>query len=168
MKRLHLHVNVESLDDSISFYETLFGAEPSVRKADYAKWLLDDPRVNFAISSRGRAAGLDHLGIQVESTGELAELAGRLKAANRAVFEQTQTTCCYAVSDKAWSVDPAGLSWETFHSTGQATRYGDGSLEAAGQSPLQGARAAGPAAGETCCSPAGGDRGRKADPDPCC
>ncbi len=133
MKRLHLHVNVENLEDSIVFYETLFGAEPSVRKSDYAKWRLDNPRVNFAISSRGRTAGLDHLGIEVGSAGELAEMAGRLKAAGRPIFEQEQATCCYAVSDKAWSVDPAGLSWETFHSTGEVTHYGDDTREVVGR-----------------------------------
>ena len=131
MNRLHLHVNVENLEDSIRFYETLFGHQPSVRKADYAKWLLDDPRVNFAISSRGRKPGLDHVGIEAGSAGELAAVAERLKAAERPVFEQEQATCCYAVSDKAWSVDPAGLSWETFHSTGEITHYGDDTIATA-------------------------------------
>ncbi len=163
MKRLHLHVNVENLEDSIGFYETLFGAEPSVRKSDYAKWLLDDPRVNFAISSRGRTAGLDYLGMEVGSAGELAETAERLKAADRAVFEQHQATCCYAVSDKAWSVDPAGLSWETFHSTGEATRYGDDTREAEGRSRLASKQSA-----ELCCSGASRDTGRRAGSERCC
>ena len=167
MKRLHLHVNVENLDDSISFYETLFGAEPSVRKADYAKWLLDDPRVNFAISSRGRAAGLDHLGLQVDSAGELAETADRLKAAGRAVFEQAQATCCYAVSDKAWSADPAGLSWETFHSTGEATRYGDDICDA-DQGPRPTGAPPGAPPAEPCCSAAGPEPARNADAGRCC
>lgn len=167
MKKLHLHVNVENLDDSISFYETLFGAEPSVRKADYAKWLLDDPRVNFAISSRGRTAGLDHLGIQVGSAEELAEVAGRLEAADRAVFEQERTTCCYAVSDKAWSVDPAGLSWETFHSTGEATHYGDDALDAEGRPRLTGAPEERPTA-EACCPAAGRGAERDAQVSRCC
>ena len=163
MKRLHLHVNVENLEDSIRFYETLFGHEPSVRKADYAKWLLDDPRVNFAISSRGRTPGLDHLGIETASAGELAEVAHRLKAADRPVFEQEQATCCYAVSDKAWSVDPAGLSWETFHSTGDLTRYGDDTLEAAGRSRLSSKQPA-----EVCCSADGRDHDRRAQAERCC
>jgi catechol 2,3-dioxygenase-like lactoylglutathione lyase family enzyme len=167
MKRLHLHVNVENLEDSIAFYETLFGAEPSVRRTDYAKWLLDDPRVNFAISSRGRAAGLDHLGIQVGSAEELAETAGRLKAAGRAVFEQAQATCCYAVSDKAWSVDRAGLSWETFRSTGEAAHYGDGSRDADEGPRPTGAPPEGPTA-EPCCSAAGPDPARNTHAGRCC
>ena len=125
MKRLHLHINVEDLEHSIAFYSTLFGAAPQVRKADYAKWLLDDPRVNLAISNRGRGAGLDHLGIQVESRGELDEVSDRLKGAGRAVFEQADAKCCYAVSDKTWTADPSGLAWETFHSSGEITRYGN-------------------------------------------
>ncbi len=129
MKRLHLHVNVEDLEGSVAFYSTLFGAAPSLRKADYAKWLLDDPRVNFAISRRGRRAGLDHVGIQVDSKDELEEVAGRLKAAGRAVLEEAEAACCYAVSDKAWTADPGGLAWETFHSTGEITSYGDDTID---------------------------------------
>jgi catechol 2,3-dioxygenase-like lactoylglutathione lyase family enzyme len=125
MKRLHLHVSVPDLAQSIQFYETLFGASPSVVKDDYAKWMLDDPRVNFAISQRDRAAGVDHVGIQVDSSAELAELAGRLKAAGASTFDQTATTCCYAKSDKSWVSDPAGLRWETFYTFGEATRYGE-------------------------------------------
>ena len=168
MKRLHLHVNVENLDDSISFYATLFGAEPSVRKPDYAKWLLDDPRVNFAISRRGRAAGLDHLGLQVDSAAELAEVAERLKAAHRAVSEQVQATCCYAVSDKAWSVDPAGLSWETFHSTGEAAHYGDDLLDPGRRPRLAGVAADDEAEPETCCPPTGRRERRNAAAGRCC
>jgi len=126
MKRLHLHVNVPDLTQSIQFYETLFGAAPTVVKDDYAKWMLDDPRMNFAISQRGRAAGVDHVGVQVDSPGELAELAGRLKAAGAATFDQQATTCCYAQSDKSWVSDPAGVRWETFYTFGEAVRYGDG------------------------------------------
>ena len=126
MKRLHVHVAVESLVDSIGFYSTLFGAPPSVTKEDYAKWMLDDPRVNFAISSRaGGAAGLDHLGIQVDSGDELAELSGRLKAAGQATRDQQAATCCYAKSDKSWVDDPSGLRWETFHTFGEATVFGE-------------------------------------------
>jgi catechol 2,3-dioxygenase-like lactoylglutathione lyase family enzyme len=128
MKRLHLHVKVGDLERSIAFYSELFGALPSLRRADYAKWLLEDPRVNFAISQRGGAPGLDHLGLQVDGREELEELSGRLEAAGRRVLKQQEAACCYAVSDKAWTVDPDGLSWETFHSTGEITRYGDDSL----------------------------------------
>jgi len=125
MKRLHLHVSVPDLSQSIAFYETLFGAKPTVVKDDYAKWLLDDPRVNFAISQRERAAGLDHVGVQVDSRDELAELAGRLKAAGAQTFDQEAATCCYARSDKSWVADPAGLRWETFFTFGDATTYGE-------------------------------------------
>jgi catechol 2,3-dioxygenase-like lactoylglutathione lyase family enzyme len=125
MKRLHLHVNVPDLAQSIAFYETLFGAPASVVRDDYAKWMLDDPRVNFAISTRGRDAGLDHVGVQVESAAELGELSDRLKAAGAKTFDQSATTCCYATSDKSWVNDPAGLRWETFFTFGEATTYGE-------------------------------------------
>ena len=125
MKRLHVHMSVEDLDQSIRFYSTLFAAEPTVVKSDYAKWMLDDPRVNFAISTHsGRAAGVDHLGIQVESSGELQEVYGRLKQADRPVLEEGMTTCCYAKSEKSWISDPAGVAWETFHTVGESTTYG--------------------------------------------
>jgi len=130
MKRLHLHVSVPDLAQSIRFYETLFGAPATVVKDDYAKWMLDDPRVNFAISTH-RVAGLDHVGIQVDSTEELSELAGRLKAAGAQTFDESNATCCYARSDKSWVSDPAGLRWETFHTFGEATTYGDSAALAA-------------------------------------
>jgi catechol 2,3-dioxygenase-like lactoylglutathione lyase family enzyme len=129
MKRLHVHVAVENLSEAIGFYSALFAAKPSVEKPDYAKWMLDDPRVNFAISARGRAPGLNHLGIQVENEDELREVYGRLHAANRPVVEQGKTACCYAQSEKAWIDDPAGISWETFLTTGESTVYGDGTGE---------------------------------------
>jgi catechol 2,3-dioxygenase-like lactoylglutathione lyase family enzyme len=125
MKRLHLHVSVDDLDRSIGFYSTLFGAGPTVAKADYAKWMLDDPKVNFAISARGIEAGVDHVGIQVESAGELQELAGRLKAAGESTRDQEGASCCYAKSDKSWVSDPSGLKWETFFTFGEATTYGE-------------------------------------------
>jgi len=125
MKRFHVHMSVADLDQSIRFYSTLFASAPTVVKPDYAKWMLDDPRVNFAISTHGgRAAGLDHLGIQVENGQELAEVYGRLKAADRPVLEEGKTTCCYARSEKSWIADPAGVVWETFHTTGESTTYG--------------------------------------------
>lgn len=129
MKRLHVHVAVDDLARSIGFYSALFAAKPAVTKPDYAKWMLDDPRVNFAISTRGRAPGLDHLGIQVESEAELQEVYTRLHQAGGTVIEQGQTTCCYAKSEKSWIDDPAGIAWETFYTTGESTDYGDGSGE---------------------------------------
>ena len=126
MKRLHVHVGVNDLDQSVRFYSTLFAAEPAVIKDDYAKWMLDDPRVNFAISSGQHAAkGIEHLGIQAEDSGELAEVYGRLQAADRPVLEEGRTTCCYARSEKSWIADPDGLVWETFFTDGEATTYGD-------------------------------------------
>jgi catechol 2,3-dioxygenase-like lactoylglutathione lyase family enzyme len=125
MKRFHVHVAVENIDQSVKFYTGLFGSSPTVQKNDYAKWMLDDPRVNFAISSRGRAPGLDHLGIQAENPDELNEVATRLKAADMPVFDEGATTCCYAKGEKAWVVDPQGIAWETFLTTGQATVYGE-------------------------------------------
>jgi catechol-2,3-dioxygenase len=125
MKRLHVHVSVDDLAESTRFYSTLFAAAPTVSKPDYAKWMLDDPRVNFAISTRGKQAGLDHLGIQVESEDELHAAYGRLQQAERPVLEEGATTCCYAKSEKAWISDPQGLAWETFLTRGDSTVYGD-------------------------------------------
>jgi catechol 2,3-dioxygenase-like lactoylglutathione lyase family enzyme len=125
MKRLHVHVSVADLSQSISFYSALFAAEPAVTKPDYAKWMLDDPRMNFAISARGSAAGVDHLGIQVETPDELQEVYGRLQQADRPVLEEGATTCCYAKSEKSWITDPQGVSWETFLTSGESTVYGD-------------------------------------------
>lgn len=125
MKRLHVHIAVDDLSRSIGFYSTLFGAEPSVIKADYAKWMLEDPKVNLAISQRGGSAGVDHLGIQVESDGELRDLAHRLKAAGEQTRDQEAATCCYAQSNKAWVNDPSGVRWETFFTFGEATTYGE-------------------------------------------
>jgi catechol 2,3-dioxygenase-like lactoylglutathione lyase family enzyme len=127
MKRLHVHVGVEDLDQSIRFYSTLFATEPSVRKDDYAKWMLDDPRVNFAISAGQHATrGIQHLGVQTESVDELGEVYGRLRAAERPVLEEGRTTCCYAKSEKSWISDPDGLVWEAFFTDGEATQYGEG------------------------------------------
>jgi predicted enzyme related to lactoylglutathione lyase len=144
MKRLHVHVAVDDLQRSIGFYSALFAAQPSVTKPDYAKWMLDDPRVNFAISTRGREAGLDHLGIQVENQDELHEVYDRLHKAGGNVIEQGQTSCCYAKSEKSWIDDPAGISWETFLTTGESTNYGDGTGE----------RVARVAHETSCCAPA--------------
>jgi predicted enzyme related to lactoylglutathione lyase len=129
MKRMHVHIGVEDLPIAIQFYSALFATEPSVVKSDYAKWMLDDPRVNFAISTRGKRPGLDHLGIQVESQDELQEVYGRLRKAGGNITEQGQTSCCYAKSEKSWIDDPAGISWETFFTTGESSQYGDGTGE---------------------------------------
>tara|TARA_R110002096_G_scaffold165814_2_gene334660 strand:- start:424 stop:897 length:474 start_codon:yes stop_codon:yes gene_type:complete len=114
MKRFHIHVSVENIDQSIKFYNALFGTPPSKTKSDYAKWMLDDPCVNFAISSRSSRSGVDHLGLQVEETHELEELRTRLKSADMAVFSEGETVCCYARSDKSWVEDPSGIAWETY------------------------------------------------------
>lgn len=146
MKRLHVNLAVRDIDASIAFYATLFGAPPTVVKDDYAKWMLDDPRVNFAISARGGAAGLDHLGIQVEDRAELAEVQARLAAADGPVLDQGAVTCCYARSEKSWITDPQGVAWEAFLTTGEATVYGDGGRS--GEPRLARAPAAACCAGE--------------------
>jgi catechol 2,3-dioxygenase-like lactoylglutathione lyase family enzyme len=125
MKRFHVHVAVDDLSDSIRFYSTLFGFNPNVTEVDYAKWMLDDPRVNFAISSRGRNAGVNHLGFQVDSAAELTGMKVQLEAADATLVEQTATACCYARSDKYWITDPSGIAWETFHSLGAVPVYGE-------------------------------------------
>jgi catechol 2,3-dioxygenase-like lactoylglutathione lyase family enzyme len=128
MKRFHVHVAVEDLDQSIRFYSTLFAAEPAVVKPDYAKWMLDDPRVNFAISRRGEQRGVDHLGLQVDDRSELKEISDRLDGAGRELYDRGEAHCCYARSDKAWVQDPQGVSWETFFTFGQETTYGEGTV----------------------------------------
>ena len=157
MKRLHVHVGVADLEQSVAFYSALFAADPTVLKPDYAKWMLDDPRVNFAISTRGKQAGLDHLGIQAESGDELQEIYGRLHKAGGTVVEQGQATCCYARSEKSWIDDPAGIAWETFYTTGESTDYGDGTGERV-------ARVAHVAQETSCCAPAS----KPADATACC
>lgn len=115
MKRLHIHISVENLERSIGFYSALFGVTPVKQEADYAKWMLDDPRVNFAISARGAKSGLDHLGIQVDTPEELADLRENMKRADLSLFDEGETTCCYAKSDKSWLQDPSGIAWEAYH-----------------------------------------------------
>ncbi|WP_233886795.1 ArsI/CadI family heavy metal resistance metalloenzyme [Paraburkholderia flagellata] len=125
MKRFHIHVHVDDIAASIAFYSKLFDAAPTRVETDYAKWMLDDPRVNFAISTRGSKAGVDHLGFQVDDSAELAELAQRAQAADMALLDQGETTCCYARSDKHWVVDPQGIAWEYFQTLGNALVYGE-------------------------------------------
>ena len=152
MKRLHVHVAVPDLEQSIRFYSTLFNAEPVKVKPDYAKWMLDDPRVNFAISQRGsRTSGVDHVGVQVDSRAELDELSQRLKAAGNQTLDEEATTCCYAKSDKAWVNDPAGVRWETFYTFGDATTYGE-DPQLASDPLVQGA------GGTACCGAASAPR----------
>jgi len=134
MKRFHVHVHVEDLDKSIAFYSTMFAAEPTRREVDYAKWMLDDPRVNFAISTRGEQPGVDHLGIQTDSAEELAELKGRAQAADMALLDQGTTSCCYAKSEKHWITDPQGVPWEHFHTLGDIPVFNERAGEPAVES----------------------------------
>jgi catechol 2,3-dioxygenase-like lactoylglutathione lyase family enzyme len=124
MKRLHVHVGVTDLGQSIAFYTALFGSPPTLTKPDYAKWMLDDPRVNFAISQGHAAPGIEHLGIQAETPDELAEITARITAADRPVLAEGETTCCYAKSEKSWTSDPQGVVWEAFHTMAEARTYG--------------------------------------------
>ncbi|HEV3181404.1 MAG TPA: ArsI/CadI family heavy metal resistance metalloenzyme [Steroidobacteraceae bacterium] len=152
MKRLHVHVAVTDLGSSIRFYSLLFAAEPSVRKPDYAKWMLEDPRVNFAISGRnerGVPSGVDHLGIQAEDRAELQDVYARLKKAEAPVIEEGEKTCCYAQSEKSWIEDPQGVPWETFLTTGESTVYGTDEIRSVQEKRPTEARCC----AASCCSP---------------
>jgi catechol 2,3-dioxygenase-like lactoylglutathione lyase family enzyme len=131
MKRFHVHVAVPNLAESVRFYSTLFGAPPTVTKDDYAKWMLEDPRVNFAISQRGAKVGINHLGFQVDSDDELEALHTQLESADQAVVAETGANCCYAKSDKYWITDPQGIAWETYHSLGSIPIFGSDAREEA-------------------------------------
>ena len=124
MKRFHVHVAVTSLEDGVAFYSKLFGAEPAVRKPDYAKWMVEDPRLNFAISSHGAARGVNHLGFQLDSDEELKAMRTQLLEADAGLVEETGANCCYAESDKYWVTDPAGIAWETYHTLGSIPMFG--------------------------------------------
>lgn len=157
MNRFHVHLNVSDLDTSLRFYSALFAAQPTVLKSDYAKWMLEDPRINFAISTTGRQPGIDHLGLQVDSSDELKALGRQLHAAGSTVVPEDAATCCYAHSDKLWTEDPQGTRWETFHTTGEATSYyasesACSTMDAACAAPV--IPTAKPEAG--CCMPASG------------
>ncbi|HET7798333.1 MAG TPA: ArsI/CadI family heavy metal resistance metalloenzyme [Nevskia sp.] len=159
MNRFHVHVNVTDLERSMAFYTQLFGAAPSVVKSDYAKWMLDDPRVNFAISKRDRAAGVDHLGIQADDGAALEAIGARLKAADAVSLAEVGTTCCYAHSDKHWTEDPQGLRWETFHTHGDATTYfapqtATSAVPAPTTAASSGCAAGAKPAAAACCAPA--------------
>jgi predicted enzyme related to lactoylglutathione lyase len=148
MKRFHVHVAVVDLSDSVRFYSELFGSTPTVHKADYAKWMLDDPRVNFAISQRGAAPGIQHLGIQVEDHAELEGVYERLQRAGGPVVEEGATTCCYAHGEKSWIDDPQGIQWETFLTTGESTVYGGDRVR-----PAKSEAAEPSCCAPTCCPP---------------
>jgi catechol 2,3-dioxygenase-like lactoylglutathione lyase family enzyme len=124
MKRLHIHIAVNDLSESINFYSVLFGNEPTVKKEDYAKWDLTEPAINFAISKRGHTSGINHLGIQVDSEEELEEIASRLDSAEITTASQEGSSCCYAHSNKHWSLDPQGIAWESFHTLGEIPVFG--------------------------------------------
>jgi catechol 2,3-dioxygenase-like lactoylglutathione lyase family enzyme len=124
MKRMHVNVSVTDLDESVGFYTALFDSAPNVVKTDYARWMLDDPRVNFAITTRGERKGIDHLGIQVENDAELGEVYARLQAADAPTIEEGETTCCYANSEKSWIFDPDSIAWEAFLTRGESVVYG--------------------------------------------
>jgi len=151
MKRFHVHVAVPDLAASIRFYSTLFGSEPTVRKDDYAKWVLDEPRLNFAISQRGGRSGVNHLGFQVDSDEELQALHAKLEAADRAVVAEKNALCCYARSDKYWITDPAGIAWESFHTLGSIPTF-DAPDVAASQSTCCAPNSS-ETAQSTCCEP---------------
>ncbi|MDA0679710.1 MAG: ArsI/CadI family heavy metal resistance metalloenzyme [Proteobacteria bacterium] len=129
MKRMHIHVGVENLDQSIRFYNALFGASPAKSKSDYAKWMLNDPRINFAISTRAGTKGVDHLGLQVDDESEMAALRERLKDAEMSVFDEGETTCCYARSDKVWVQDPSGVAWEAFRTMEDVQLFSEAATE---------------------------------------
>ncbi len=158
MKRFHVSVSVKDLDQSVRFYSTLFGAEPTVLKNDYAKWMLDDPRVNFSMCARGRALGVDHLGIQVENADELREVYGRMQAAEAPVLEVGETVCCYSRSEKSWAAAPEGVLWEAFLTKGEATVYGHDS-----EHPLRDRESKTLDSGPCC-----GDSSAEAPATPCC
>lgn len=156
MKRFHAHVHVDDLTQSIAFYSKLFAAAPTRVEADYAKWMLEDPRVNFAISTRGATPGLDHFGMQTDDAAELAELKARAEAADMALLDEGSTTCCYARSEKHWVTDPQGIAWEHFHTLGDIPVFNEAALSsAAGACCTPSAAAPAPAAPRAaCCAPA--------------
>jgi hypothetical protein len=162
MKRFHVHVSVGSLDESVRFYSTLFSSPPTVRHSDYAKWMLEDPKVNFAISTRGEPIGVNHLGLQVESDEELRAMHGQLNAADAGLVQENEQPCCYAKSDKYWVTDPTGIAWETFHTLGSIPVYGKDSavLNRPASNALASAKTA-------CCAPAAKST-PKASPASCC
>ena len=154
MKRFHVHLHVDDLSASIAFYSRLFAAEPTRTEADYAKWILEDPRVNFAISTRGTKTGLDHLGLQTDTTEELQSLKQAAESAGLALTDEGETSCCYARSEKHWIVDPQGIPWEHFHTLGSIPVFNEQENAAAGGAccaPLSGRTLGIPVKGESSC-----------------
>jgi lactoylglutathione lyase len=135
MKRFHVHAHVEDLGQSVAFYTKLFGAEPTRLEGDYAKWMLEDPRINFAISTRGGQPGVDHLGIQTDTEEELVELKERARSADMTLLDVGETTCCYARSDKYWLTDPQGIAWEQFHTLGSIPVFSERARDEAVAAP---------------------------------
>ena len=129
MSKMHIHISVENLEESIKFYSSLFGSQPTKLKNDYAKWMLDDPSVNFAISARGAAVGIDHIGIQAENEDEMQVLRDRINAADIDTFDDGPAVCCYSKSDKSWIQDPSGIAWETYHTMDEANFFNEESQE---------------------------------------
>jgi catechol 2,3-dioxygenase-like lactoylglutathione lyase family enzyme len=166
MKRFHVHVSVGNLEESIRFYSTLFSAQPTIRQSDYAKWMLEDPRMNFAISTHRQPVGVNHLGFQVDSGEELRALHTQLQAADAQLIQENDQPCCYARSDKYWVTDPTGIAWETFHTLGSIPVYGEDTQvfnHGASIVPVQ--RQA--ATEKACCVPAGKAEST-ADRSSCC
>ena len=155
MKRFHVHLHVEDLNQSIGFYSQLFAAQPSRVEGDYAKWMLQDPPVNFAISTRGQQSGIDHLGIQTDDPGELAEMKARAEAADLALLDEGQTTCCYARSEKHWVTDPQGIAWEHFHTLADIPVFSEAAAPATSGSACCAPAVEAPASAEgtACCAP---------------
>ena len=153
MKRFHVHLHVDDLAQSIGFYSRLFAAQPTRTEGDYAKWMLEDPPVNFAISTRGTQAGIDHLGFQVDDAAELGALKARAEAADMALLDEGETTCCYARSDKHWITDPQGIAWEHFHTLANIPVFREGEVAAAGACCTPKAEPV-EAAASACCAPA--------------
>lgn len=149
MKRLHVHVSVENINEAVKFYSAMFGAEPVKLKSDYAKWLLNEPSLNFAISAQGRKPGVDHFGIQVDEESELTEVRERIGKAEMKTFDEGETTCCYAKSDKTWVMDPAGVAWEAYQFMGDAEIFHEAKAEEKGSA---------------CCAPKASEPSKQAEP----
>jgi lactoylglutathione lyase len=154
MKRFHVHVSVSDLSGSIRFYSVLFGVAPTVEKSDYAKWMIEDPRINFAISARGDKPGVNHLGLQVDDASELAALRAEVASAGIAADDEPAAECCYALSDKYWTLDPQGVAWETFHTLGDIPVFGQDHAPAAPPASACCAPKPTQAAPSGCCAPA--------------